>query len=173
MPEDVDPLAGRVLGDYRVGARLGAGAMGEVYRASHVRLDREVALKVLRAAGEVHPDLAARFQREGELQGRLVHAGLVRVFDVGATEGVRWIAMELVSGSTLAHYIDRSAPHPLDFLVPAGQVMAGALACLHAARIVHRDLKPPNVLIGDDGLAQRDLASLVISASPAPRPARS
>ena len=145
-------LVGTTLGDFALLAHLGSGGMGSVYRARQLALDREVALKVLHSDASVESDLAARFRREAEVQQALVHPNLVKVLDTGTDGDLRWIVMELVPGSTLAHYIDRSAPHPLDFLIPAAQGLASALAYLHAQGVVHRDLKPQNVLVSTDGL---------------------
>ena len=144
-------LIGRTIGGFEVVARLGAGGMGEVYRARQAGLERDIALKVLHEPAAAHPDLARRFEREVEIQTALAHPHLVRVYDAGHDDGLRWIAMELVEGSTLAHHIDRSAPHALEFLIPAARALADALAYLHAQGVAHRDLKPPNVLVSDDG----------------------
>jgi tRNA A-37 threonylcarbamoyl transferase component Bud32 len=143
-------MTSRTIGGFELQEQLGEGAMGTVYRARQPALDRLVAVKLLRETLET-PALIARFRREGEIQASLAHPNLVRVFDCGIDGDELWIAMELVTGKTLAHYIDRTAPHPIDFVVPVGQALAGALAHLHERGIVHRDLKPQNVLVADSG----------------------
>jgi hypothetical protein len=128
--------------------------MATVFRARQVALDRAVAFKVMHDALDTAA-LATRFEREARIQVALSHPALVKVYDTGATpDHLRWIAMELVDGVTLASTIDRGGRLALDFALPAAREIASGLAYLHKSGIVHRDLKPPNVLVSSDGLVK-------------------
>ena len=144
-------------GRYRLGTLLGRGGMAEVYNAHDDRLDRAVAVKVLRPEMAVRTDVRRRFEAEARSAARLTHPNVVAVFDTGEDEGedgrVSWIVMERLPGETLA---DRMGKGPLDpewVVRMAGDVL-GALAAAHAAGIIHRDIKPGNILIGADGCAK-------------------
>jgi TolB-like protein/predicted Ser/Thr protein kinase len=143
-----DGLLGRRLGDYEVLELLGAGGMGEVYRARDVRLGREVALKVYDDAASLGP--VARMEAEARAASVLNHPGIVTVYGVGEEGDTAWIAMELVPGRSLRELLSE-APLParraLDIAVP----LAEALAAAHAHGIVHRDLKPENVMVSPEG----------------------
>src|SRR5438552_10487688 len=145
----IDPLIGRVFdGKYRLDARLGGGGMGNVYRATHLLIDRVVAVKVLsqRFVGDVTAQ--QRFRREARASGRMHHPNAVMVNDFGATEdGWLYIVMELLEGQTLRDLLAREAP-----LDPARAVSFMLQACAavgagHDAGLIHRDLKPANIFI--------------------------
>jgi serine/threonine protein kinase/Tol biopolymer transport system component len=146
---------GSWLGSYEVLAPLGAGGMGEVYRARDRRLDREVALKVLPAAFASDPDRLARFEREAKLLAALTHANVAALFaleeSVGKEPGsIRFLAMELVPGEDLAERLRRGPIPVLEACAIARQI-AEALEAAHDKGIVHRDLKPANVKVKADG----------------------
>jgi serine/threonine-protein kinase len=147
-----DGLVGAVIADrYRVVARLGEGGMGEVYRARHVRLPQDVAIKVLRPALARDPAMVARFVREAIASARIASPHVVRVLDAGdVAGGSAYIAMEFVDGRTLGDVLDDER-----VLAPARAArviaqVAQALAAAHAIGIVHRDLKPDNVMLARD-----------------------
>ena len=140
--------AGARLGPYQVVAPLGAGGMGEVYRARDTRLDRTVAIKVLPAHLADRPDLRERFEREARSASSLNHPNICVLHDIGSENGVDFLVMEFLEGMTLADRLGRSN-RPLAFtdaLTIAIQ-MADALDTAHRSGIVHRDLKPGNIFL--------------------------
>ncbi|WP_432547799.1 Stk1 family PASTA domain-containing Ser/Thr kinase [Kineococcus sp. SYSU DK004] len=147
-----DPLVGRVLdGRYRVLGRIGRGGMGVVYRALDTRLDREVALKVLRADLAHDLDARQRFVREAKSAARLAHPGIVSVLDQGSDEETAYLVMELVPGRTLRDVVrEHGLLTPGEALAVASDVL-DALSEAHRKGVLHRDVKPANVLVGDDG----------------------
>ena len=142
--------AGVRLGPYEIVGPLGAGGMGEVYRARDTRLRRDVALKILPAEVSADPSRRARFEQEAHAAAALNHPNILSVYDVGGTDDSSYIAVELVSGETLAALIERG-PVPVRALLDMAVQIADGLASAHAAHIVHRDLKPANVMITSDG----------------------
>ena len=138
------------MGPYEVVAPLGAGGMGEVYRARDSRLRRDVALKILPAQVAGDPDRRARFEQEAHAAAALNHPNILAVYDVGGAADVSYIASELVNGETLAAVIERGTV-PMRTLLDLSVQIADGLASAHAARIVHRDLKPANVMVTSDG----------------------
>jgi len=118
------------LGPYEIVAPLGAGGMGEVYRARDERLGRDVAVKVLPAGAAEHADVAARFAREARAASALNHPGIVVVHDVGVSGDVSWVAMELVEGSSLRQILSASRP-PLRRLLQIAAQIADGLAAAH------------------------------------------
>jgi serine/threonine protein kinase/Tol biopolymer transport system component len=145
--------AGTRLGPYEILASLGAGGMGEVYRARDSRLGRDVAIKVLPPDVASHPERVKRFEKEARAASALNHPNLVTVHDIGNSDGVGYIAMELVEGRTLREMLADGPLAPRTFLSVGAQVADG-LARAHAAGIVHRDLKPENVMVTRDGFAK-------------------
>jgi serine/threonine protein kinase len=127
--------------------------MGEVYRARDDRLGREVAIKVLPAALASDPERLKRFEKEARSASALNHPNIVTVYDMGTSDGVSWIAMELVSGETLRSVL-AGGTLPLKKLLGIATQVAEGLAKAHAAGIVHRDLKPENVMVTKDGLVK-------------------
>ena len=148
-PVEID-LTGRTLGRYEILAKLGAGGMGEVYRARDTRLKREVALKVLPSKWTRDIDRKRRFEQEARAASALNHSNIVTIYDIDEIEGVNVIAMEYVTGKALDHLIPRQGL-PLQHALKYGIEIAAALAAAHAAGIVHRDLKPSNVMVSDTG----------------------
>src|SRR5258706_1334095 len=146
--------AGQKLGPYEIVSPLGAGGMGEVYRARDTRLDRTVALKVLASALAATPDLKARFEREARAISSLNHPHICTLYDVGheliEAAPVDFLVMEFLEGETLAERV-RRGPMPLPELVTIGSQVAEALDKAHRAGIVHRDLKPGNVMLTKSG----------------------
>jgi serine/threonine protein kinase len=146
----VSLVSGARLGPYEVLAALGAGGMGEVYRARDTRLSREVAIKVLPAVVASDPERLKRFEKEARSASALNHPNIVTIYDVGQTDGVSWIAMELVEGKTLRELL-ASGALPVKRLLQLATPVAEGLAKAHEAGIVHRDLKPENVFVTNDG----------------------
>jgi len=144
---------GARLGPYQVVAALGAGGMGEVYRADDAALKRQVALKVLPAALADDPERLARFQREAEVLAALNHPNIAQIHGLEKAEGTFALVMELVEGPTLADLIARGAM-PLDEALPIVNQIAEALEAAHERGIIHRDLKPPNIKVRDDGVVK-------------------
>ncbi len=145
--------AGMRLGAYEILAPIGAGGMGEVYRARDTRLGREVAVKVLPSALASDPERLKRFEREARSASSLNHPNIVTIYDIGSTDSVSYIAMELVQGEPLRALLTERAL-PTRLLLQLGTQVAEGLAKAHAAGIVHRDLKPDNVMVTEDGLVK-------------------
>ncbi len=146
----IEPAAGRTLGRYVLLDVIGAGGMGVVYAAYDPVLERKVALKLVRKERGPAPEIEERLMREGKSIAQLQHQNIVSVFDMGASDGQVYVAMELVGGGSLKKWL-RDGPRPwrevLEKFIAAGEGLAAA----HRAGIVHRDFKPENVLVGEDG----------------------
>ncbi|MCB1009712.1 MAG: serine/threonine protein kinase, partial [Acidobacteria bacterium] len=143
-------MIGSKLGPYSVTAKLGEGGMGEVYRATDTKLEREVAIKVLSAAFVEDPERLARFEREAKLLAQLHHPNIASVFGLEESAGVRALVMELVEGPTLAERLAQGGLSIDESLSIARQI-AEALEAAHEKGIVHRDLKPQNVKASLEG----------------------
>ena len=141
---------GTRLGVYEILSQLGAGGMGEVYRARDVKLDRDVAIKVLPQALREDPDRLARFEREAKTLASLNHPNIAHIHGFEDSTGVTALVMELVEGPTLAGRIAKG-PIPLDEALPITKQIAEGLEAAHELGIIHRDLKPANIKVRDDG----------------------
>jgi serine/threonine protein kinase len=141
---------GTRLGPYEIVGPLGAGGMGEVYRARDSRLDREVAVKVLPSQYAADPEWRRRLEREARSASALSHPNICAVYDIGHHDGVDFLVMEVLEGDTLAARLARGAL-PFDQVLRYGSEIAAALAEAHGKGIVHRDLKPGNVMITRTG----------------------
>jgi eukaryotic-like serine/threonine-protein kinase len=142
--------AGTRLGPYEIQSPLGAGGMGEVYRARDTNLNRDVAIKVLLAAVANDPDRMARFSREAQVLASLNHPHIAQIHGLELVGDVRALVMELVEGPTLADRITQG-PISLDEALPIAKQIAEALGAAHDQGIVHRDLKPANIKVRPDG----------------------
>jgi Tol biopolymer transport system component len=143
-------VPGDRLGAYELLGFLGAGGMGEVYRARDSRLNRDVAIKVLPAEVSNDADRLRRFEQEARAASALNHPNILTVYDVGTHEGMRYLVSELLEGQTLAGKIDRR-PLPLRKAIDYALQLVRGLAAAHAKGIIHRDLKPENVFVTADG----------------------
>lgn len=165
--------SGTRLGPYEIVAPLGAGGMGEVYRARDTRLGRDVAVKVLTQHVSSTDDLRARFEREARTLSQLNHPNICTLYDVGRSPGEAgsagddFLVMELIEGETLASRLERG-PLPIAPLLESAVQIAGALAEAHRAGLVHRDLKPANLMLTDSGVKLLDFG---LAAPALPRPA--
>jgi serine/threonine-protein kinase len=141
---------GSRLGSYEVVGLIGEGGMGKVWRAHHVALNRDDALKVLPDAFASDPDRLARFRREAQVLASLNHSNIAHVYGLEQADGVQALVMELVDGETLADRIARG-PIPVDEALPIAKQIAEALEAAHEHGIIHRDLKPSNIKLRPDG----------------------
>jgi eukaryotic-like serine/threonine-protein kinase len=155
---------GSRLGPYEVFAPLGAGGMGEVWKARDTRLERDVAIKVLPQALAGNPQFRARFEREAKTISQLNHPHICTLYDVGHENGVSYLVMELLQGESLADRLTRG-PLPLADVLRVGAQIASALDRAHRAGVVHRDLKPGNVVITKTGAKLLDFGLAKSSAS--------
>ena len=171
IPTWVEPmaiLAGKRLGPYEILSTIGAGGMGEVYRARDPRLKRQVAIKVLPTSFSSDPQRLRRFEQEANAAAALNHPNILAVYDIGQQDGSPYIVSELLDGTTLRERL-RSGPLPIRKAVDYAQQVASGLAAAHDKGIIHRDLKPENIVITDDGrvkILDFGLAKLTRSDSP-------
>ena len=145
--------SGSKLGPYEIQSPLGAGGMGEVYRARDARLNRDVAIKILPASFSADPDRLARFAQESRAAAALNHPNILSIFDIGEENGAPYVVSELLEGETLRDRLRDGAIPSRKTLDYARQIASG-LAAAHEKGIVHRDLKPENIFITDDGWAK-------------------
>ena len=152
FPVMTDPLVGVLLdGRYRVEAKIAAGGMSTVYRGHDVRLDRQVALKVMDSRYADDREFLTRFQREARAIARLKSPGLVALYDQGNDAAHPFLVMELVDGGTLRELLRERGPMPPHAVVAVLRPLLSGLGVAHRADLVHRDVKPENVLISRDG----------------------
>ena len=145
--------AGTRLGQYEILGRLGAGGMGEVFRARDTRLDREVAVKALSGELAMDPVRLARFETEARSASALNHPGIVTIHEIGQAGQMPFLVMELVDGKTLRELL-YAGPFPVRRALHVAAQLSDALARAHEAGIVHRDIKPENVMVTRDGYAK-------------------
>ena len=144
---------GARLGPYEISALIGAGGMGEVYRARDTKLRRDVAVKVLPEGFANDPERVTRFQREAQLLASLNHPHIAIIHGLEESDGVLALVMELVEGPTLAECI-AAGPLPLEEALEIARQIAEALEAAHERSIIHRDLKPANVKISPEGVVK-------------------
>jgi eukaryotic-like serine/threonine-protein kinase len=157
--------ARRRLGAYEILSRIGAGGMGEVYRARDTRLGRLVAIKVLIPANDNDDAARQRLLREARAISRLDHPNVCALYDVGREQGIDYLVMQYLQGDTLAALLQRG-PLPLEAAVRYAIDIGTALHAAHACGIVHRDLKPSNVMITAAGARLLDFGLAVSSFTP-------
>jgi serine/threonine protein kinase len=165
---------GARLGPYEIVASIGAGGMGQVYKARDTRLDRIVAVKILPPVFAHDPQLRQRFDREARTVGALNHPHICVLYDIGEQGGIAFLVMEYLEGETLASRLSRG-PLPPDEVIRYGTEIADALDRAHRHGVIHRDLKPANVMLTrtgakllDFGLARPPAESLFTSETRAP-----
>src|SRR6516164_52907 len=164
--------AGMKLGPYEVVSPIGAGGMGEVYKAADKRLNRTVAIKVLPVHFSENSEMKQRFEREAQTIAGLNHPNICTLYDVGHQTGIDFLVMEFLEGETLAERLTRG-PLPLDEALKVGIAVADALDKAHTHGVTHRDLKPGNVMLTEGGAKLLDFGLAKLrqqrqSSSPAP-----
>src|SRR6476620_11635535 len=148
------PLIARTrVGAYEILSALGAGGMGEVYRARDTKLGRDVALKVIPDTFALDPDRVSRFEREAQVLASLNHPHIAAIYGFEDSGQTHALVLELVEGETLAERIARG-PMPIDEALPVARQIAEALEAAHEQGIIHRDLKPANIKITPDGVVK-------------------
>src|SRR5262245_23754982 len=145
------PLAvGARLGPYEILSALGAGGMGEVFRAHDPKLNRQVAIKVLPEAYATDPERIARFHREAQAVAALNHPNIAAIYDLAESDDTKFLVLELIEGDTLADRL-RRAPVPIEDALAIAKQIVDALEAAHEKGICHRDLKPANVKLTPEG----------------------
>jgi serine/threonine protein kinase len=159
--------SGTKLGPYEIQSPLGAGGMGEVYRARDTRLDRVVAVKVLASHLSSSPELKQRMEREARAISSLNHPNICHLYDIGSQDGTDYLVMEFLEGETLAERLAKG-PLPLNEILKIGTAVAEALSIAHRQGIVHRDLKPGNIMLTKAGAKLMDFGLAKSAASGVP-----
>src|SRR5687767_2760870 len=144
---------GTRLGSYEIVTALGAGGMGEVYRALDTKLSRDVAIKIVSDGFRQDPELLARFQREAHLLAALNHPHIATIHGLEEANGSQFLVMELIEGETLAERLT-SGPLPVSEALTIARQIADALQAAHEHGVIHRDLKPANIKVRDDGVVK-------------------
>src|SRR6202167_3646566 len=147
--------AGTKLGPYEIESPLGAGGMGEVYRAKDTRLDRTVAIKILPTQVSEDSDAKQRFDREARAISSLSHPNICHLYDVGSQDGISYIVMECLQGETLAARLVKD-PLPLEQILRYGIEICEGLGTAHRKGVIHRDLKPGNIMLTKTGAKLMD-----------------
>ncbi len=160
---------GKQLGPYKILGSAGAGGMGEVYKATDTRLDREVAIKVLHAKVANSADIKERFEREAKVIAGLNHPNICTLFDIGSEEGIDYLVMEFIEGESLSDRLAKG-PLPSDELLTVAIQIADALDKAHKQGLVHRDLKPGNVMLTKDGAKLLDFGLAKLAGGPTSNP---
>ncbi|MEJ2580962.1 MAG: protein kinase, partial [Acidobacteriota bacterium] len=169
--KSLDPI-GRTLGHYRIIEKIGEGGMGEVYRATDTRLNRDVAIKILPDAFTRDPERLARFEREAKVLASLSHPNIATIHGFEEADGFRFLVLELVEGVTLRTRL-KEGRMLVETLVGLAAQIAEGLTKAHAAGVVHRDLKPENLMLTDDGFIKiLDFGLAKATASPDAAPVR-
>src|SRR5215471_9719727 len=145
---------GTRLGPYEILSAIGAGGMGEVYKARDTKLNRDVALKILPDAFTLDADRIARFRREAQVVASLNHPNIAAIHGFEDSGSTHALVLELVEGPTLADRLSKG-PIPLDEALPIAKQIAEALEAAHEQGIIHRDLKPANIKLRDDGTVKQ------------------
>lgn len=140
-----------ILGEYLLLERIGSGGMGEVFRAEHRTMNRQVALKILSRAIADRPDLLERFFHEIRAVAKLMHPNIVTAFDAGSAGGVHYLVMELVTGELLSRRVARQGPLNTELAVDILAQAARGLEYAHSQGVIHRDIKPSNLMISENG----------------------
>lgn len=156
---------GTKLGPYEITGALGAGGMGEVYKATDTRLDRTVAVKILSASMAADPEFRHRFDREAKAISQLSHPHICTLYDVGEHEGTAFLVMEHLEGETLAQRLEKG-PIPVEQTLRYAVEVADALDKAHRQGIVHRDFKPANVMLTKAGTKLLDFGLAKTGVAP-------
>ena len=152
-----------VGGRYRLGAPLGRGAMGQVFRATDERLRRDVAVKLVDLTSVTDPTVAERFNREAQATARLNHPGIVTMFDADSDGRTAYLVMELLPGRPLSQVLREGGPLPVDEAVRVAGQVAGALVATHTIGVVHRDIKPANIMIDGPSVKLLDFGIALVA----------
>src|SRR5579859_5694272 len=158
-------ISGTKLGPYEIQSPLGAGGMGEVYRARDTRLDRTVAIKILPEHLSSNSEAKQRFEREARAISSLTHPNICTLYDVGRQDGIDYLVMECLEGETLADRLMRG-PLPLEQVLKYGMEICEGLEKAHRSGVVHRDLKPGNIMLTKTGAKLMDFGLAKETKSP-------